>query len=80
VATLELLQELDTTIFDLEVDGELPLLDAVDGVVHVEANGTGVRVTVKGSPAALLRVLGALPVRQLRTHTPSLEEIFLSYY
>jgi ABC-2 type transport system ATP-binding protein len=80
VATLEQLQELDTTIFDLELDGELPSLDEVDGVVHVETNGTGVRITVKGSPAALLKVLATLPVRQLRTHTPSLEEIFLSYY
>jgi ABC-2 type transport system ATP-binding protein len=80
VATLEQLQELDTTIFDLEVDGELPSLDEVDGVVHVETNGAGVRITVKGSPAALLKVLATLQVRQLRTHTPSLEEIFLSYY
>jgi ABC-2 type transport system ATP-binding protein len=80
VATLEQLQELDTTVFDIEVDGDLPALDGIDGVLHVEVNGNGVRVTVKRSPAALLRVVGTLPVRQLRTHTPSLEEIFLSYY
>lgn len=82
VATLDQLQELDTTIFDiqLESEGVLPSFDDVDGVISADANADGVRVTVKGSPAPLLQVLSTLPVRQLRTHTPSLEEIFLSYY
>ncbi|HEX5018469.1 MAG TPA: ABC transporter ATP-binding protein [Actinomycetes bacterium] len=80
VATLEKLKELDTTIFDVEVDGTYPALDAVPGVIQVEPNGSGVRVHVKGSPAPLLQVLAPLSVQQLRTHTPSLEEIFLSYY
>ena len=81
VATLEKLKELDTTIFEVEfVDGQMPALEAVPGVVQVELNGSEVRVHVKGSPAPLLNVLAASDVRQLRTHTPSLEEIFLSYY
>ena len=82
VATLDQLQELDTTIFDIQLEsgGVLPSFDAVDGVISADANADGIRVTVKGSPAPLLQVLSTLPVRQLRTHTPSLEEIFLSYY
>lgn len=82
VATLDQLQELDTTIFDIQLapGALLPSFDAVEGVVSADMNADGVRVTVKGSPAALLKVLATLPVRQLRTHTPSLEEIFLSYY
>jgi ABC-2 type transport system ATP-binding protein len=81
VATLEKLQELDTTIFDVElIDGQVPTLDGVPGVTQVERDGGGLRVHVKGSPAPLLQVLAPLPVQQLRTHTPSLEEIFLSDY
>jgi len=82
VATLDQLRELDTTIFDIQLEpgGVLPSFDPVDGVISADVNADGVRVTVKGSPAALLQVLSTLPVRQLRTHTPSLEEIFLSYY
>ena len=57
-----------------------PTSTAVAGVISAEADARRVRVTVKGSPAPLLHVLSTLPVRQLRTHTPSLEEIFLSYY
>ena len=81
VATLEKLKELDTTIFELEfVDGQVPALDGVPGVIQVESHGPEVRVHVKGSPAPLLQMLGSADVSQLRTHTPSLEEIFLSYY
>lgn len=80
VATLDQLQELDTTVFDIEIAGWVPAFDAVPGVIKVEANGDGARVTVKGSPAPLLAALAPLPVLHLRTHTPSLEEIFLSYY
>jgi ABC-2 type transport system ATP-binding protein len=81
VATLDKLKELDTTIFDIVfLDGRAPALDAVPGVIQVEQSGDGVRVRVKGSPAPLLQRLASLQVQQLRTHTPSLEEIFLSYY
>ena len=80
VATLDQLQELDTTVFDIEFDGPPPAFDVVAGVIKVEQNGDGTRVTVKGSPAPLLAALAPLSVTHLRTHTPSLEEIFLSYY
>jgi hypothetical protein len=81
VATLEKLQELDTTIFDVSfADGVMPELEAVPGVIAVERSADGFRVHVKGSPTPLLQQLAPLSVQQLRTHTPSLEEIFLSYY
>lgn len=80
VATLDQLQELGTTVFDIDLDGVAPSFDGVDGVVQVEARGDGVSITVKGLPAPLLQVLATLPVLHVRTHTPSLEEIFLSYY
>jgi ABC-2 type transport system ATP-binding protein len=81
VATLEKLQELDTTIFDVSfADGVMPELEAVPGVIAVERSADGFRVHVKGSPTPLLQQLASLSVQQLRTHTPSLEEIFLSYY
>jgi ABC-2 type transport system ATP-binding protein len=81
VATLDKLKELDTTIFDIQLlDGHRSAFDSVPGVISVEQNGDSVRVHVKGSPTPLLQVLAPLQVQQLRTHTPSLEEIFLSYY
>ena len=81
VATLEKLQELDTTVFDITFsDGVAPAFEGVPGVIAVEQEGDAVRVHVKGSPSPLLQTLAPLPVQQLRTHTPSLEEIFLSYY
>ena len=80
VATLDKLKELDTTIFDIEINGSAPSLGEIANVVHVEPNGTGIRVHVKGSPTPLLQALASLEISQLRTHTPSLEEIFLSYY
>jgi len=80
VATLDKLRELDTTIFDIEINGPTPSLGEIANVVLVEPNGDGVRVHVKGSPTPLLRTLASHEVSQLRTHTPSLEEIFLSYY
>lgn len=81
VATLEKLQELDTTVFDITFsDGVAPAFEGVAGVIAVEQESDAVRVHVKGSPGPLLQTLAPLPVQQLRTHTPSLEEIFLSYY
>src|SRR5829696_1836943 len=69
VATLDKLRELDTTIFDIEVDGSVPSFDVIANVIQVEPNGVGVRVHVKGSPTPLLQVLSSLNVTQLRTHT-----------
>jgi ABC-2 type transport system ATP-binding protein len=80
VATLDHLQQLTTTVFEVLVDGPPPAVSDVEGVIAAEAIPGGIRVSVSGPPGALLQRLAPLPVRQLRSHQPSLEEIFLSYY
>jgi ABC-2 type transport system ATP-binding protein len=40
----------------------------------------GLRISLAGSPEALLARLAGLRVRRLRTLEPTLEEIFLTYY
>ena len=83
VAALEDLRRIGATIVEIVVDGPIPSLDGVAGVTSVEAIpgvAGGLRITVSGSPAALLARLADVPVARLRTEEPSLEEIFLTYY
>jgi ABC-2 type transport system ATP-binding protein len=80
VAALEELRRMHTTVFEAIVDGELPDLSGLRGVTVTEPIPGGVRVSVTGSPAELLTRLASVPVIQLRSHEPSLEEIFLTYY
>ena len=79
VAALEDLRPLDTSVFDVTMDGPPTLLDGVPGVADVQPLPDGVRVTATGSPAQLAR-LGSLPVSRLRSRQTTLEEIFLTYY
>jgi ABC-2 type transport system ATP-binding protein len=80
VAALEELRRMHTTVFEAIVDGDLPDLSGLRGVTVTEPIPGGVRVSVTGSPAELLTRLASVPVIQLRSHEPSLEEIFLTYY
>jgi ABC-2 type transport system ATP-binding protein len=83
VAALDDLRRLSATIFEIVVDGPLPELDDVPGVSAVERmSGVegGLRISLAGSPEALLARLAGLRVRRLRTLEPTLEEIFLTYY
>ncbi|HSK54623.1 MAG TPA: ABC transporter ATP-binding protein [Jiangellales bacterium] len=80
VAALEELRRMHTTVFEAIVDGDLPDLSGLHGVTVTEPIPGGVRVSVTGSPAELLSRLASVPVIQLRSHEPSLEEIFLTYY
>ena len=83
VAALEELRRIGATIVEVVVDGPTPSLDGVAGVTAVEAIpgvAGGLRITVSGSPSALLARLADVPVARLRTEEPSLEEIFLTYY
>jgi ABC-2 type transport system ATP-binding protein len=83
VAALEELRRIGATIVEIVVDGPIPSLDGVAGVTGVEAIpgvAGGLRITVSGSPSALLARLADVPVARLRTEEPSLEEIFLTYY
>lgn len=79
-ASLADLRRLSSTIFEVRFDGPAPSFDGVRGVVGSEPIGHGLRLTVEGSPSALLARLAAAPVAELRSRTPSLEEIFLTYY
>ena len=56
-------------------------LAKVPGVKVLSRDGeTGVLLQVEGEMNGLLKVLAALPVSDLDTERPSLEEIFLAYY
>ncbi|MEU8801077.1 hypothetical protein [Spirillospora sp. NPDC048819] len=57
-----------------------PDLAGVPGVTGVEPIDGGVRVSITGSPSPALSRLSACPLVRLRSHEPTLEEIFLSYY
>jgi ABC-2 type transport system ATP-binding protein len=80
VATLDDLRRLRTTVVEVALDGPFPVFDDVPGVTGVDLIPGGARLSVTGSPAALLTRLASLPVQRLRTEEPSLEEIFLTYY
>ncbi len=80
VAALEQLRRRDVLVFDVEFDGPTPDLDAVAGVASVQPRDGGLRVSVAGSPAALLAELGRSRVSTLRSREPDLEEVFLGFY
>ena len=65
---------------EFDLTGEFGPLDEVEGVTRVHRDGSGVHVSVQGSPAPLLRALGTMSVTSLVTRESSLEEIFLSFY
>ncbi|HEU0285560.1 MAG TPA: ABC transporter ATP-binding protein [Nocardioidaceae bacterium] len=80
VAKLADLRRLSSTIFEVRFDGPPPSFDEVPGVVGSEPIGGGIRLTVEGAPSAVLSRLATAPVTELRSRTPTLEEIFLTYY
>jgi ABC-2 type transport system ATP-binding protein len=56
-------------------------LETLPGVkVLAQDNGAGVLLQVEGEMNGLIKALAALPVSDLDTERPSLEEIFLAYY
>ncbi len=60
---------------------DVDLLDEVPGVTVLSRDdGTSVLLQVEGEMENLLKALAALPVIDLETERPSLEEIFLAYY
>ncbi len=80
VATLDELRRADTVVYDVRVDGPVPALRGLPGVIGVEPRDGALQVTVQGSPAALLAELGRHPVVSLRSRAADLEQVFLSYY
>jgi len=80
VSTLDELRHKGVTVFDVMLDGPVPSFAGVAGVVAEQLVEGGVRLSVSGSPKALLAELGRQRVASLRSREPDLEEVFLSYY
>lgn len=80
LAELADLQQLGTTLFEAQLDGPVPDLAGLPGVSRVEPVPGGVRLSVTGAPGPVLARLAAAGMTRLRSHEPSLEEIFLGYY
>ncbi len=68
-----------TVRFKEPVDGSA-LADVPGVTVLAWDDSTRVTLEVKGDMDALVKALGAYPVRTLETARPSLEEVFLAYY
>lgn len=56
------------------------VLDAIEGVSLLAYDDGQVKLQVAGAMDALIRALAELPVQDLETERPSLEDIFLAYY
>jgi ABC-2 type transport system ATP-binding protein len=80
VADLTQLRRLSASVIEATVAGPLPQLAGLPGVAAVETQGDVVRVTVEGSPRAVLEALSRADVTRLRSREPTLEEIFVRYY
>ena len=80
VAALEDLRRLSATVLEASLEGPVPTLDDIAGVLGVEPMDGGVRVTVSGSPGDVLARLGTAGIIRLQSHAPTLEQIFLTYY
>jgi ABC-2 type transport system ATP-binding protein len=80
VATLDDLRRKGASVYEVRLDGPVPDLSGVDGVVECAPADGGLRVTVQGPPTALLGELARHGVTSLRSRDPDLEEVFLGYY
>jgi ABC-2 type transport system ATP-binding protein len=80
VAVLEDLRDISTTVFEATLEGPVPDLTDVAGVVGVEPMHAGVRVTVAGRPNAALERLLTAGILRLQSRAPTLEQVFLTYY
>ena len=80
VAVLEDLRRISTTVLEVTLEGPVPELADLPGVVGVEAMPSGVRVTVSGRLDAVLARLLPSGVLRLHGRAPTLEQIFLTYY
>jgi ABC-2 type transport system ATP-binding protein len=80
MGTMADLRHLSALTVEATFDGPVPDVTGVDGVSAVETVGRVVRCQVRGSIGPLLTVLAASNVRELLSHEPSLEELFLAHY
>lgn len=80
VSTLDDLRQKGVTVFDVTFDGPAPSFSNVPGVVSEQQIDGGLRISVNGTPAALVAALGKHRVSSLRSHERDLEEVFLGFY
>jgi ABC-2 type transport system ATP-binding protein len=80
MGTMAELRHLSALTVEATFDGPVPDLTGVEGVRAVETVGRVVRCQVRGSIEPLLKVLAGSRVRELLSHEPSLEELFLAHY
>lgn len=80
LAALKDLQGLGTTVLEATFDGAVPDVSDLAGVTRCEPIAGGLRIHLAGAPGPVLARLSAAGVTRLRSHEPSLEEIFLGYY
>ena len=80
MGTMAQLRHLSALTVAVTFDGPVPDLAGIEGVSAIELVGRTVRCQVRGSIEPLLRVLATSDVRELLSHEPSLEELFLAHY
>jgi ABC-2 type transport system ATP-binding protein len=78
--TLTELRHLSAQTIEVTFDGEPPELPALQGVHVSRAGANALRFEIRGEVEPLLAELARLPVVTLKSHEPSLEEIFLHHY
>jgi ABC-2 type transport system ATP-binding protein len=55
-------------------------LEGIPGVTILTQNQSSATIQIEGEMDALIKALAKLPVLDLETERPSLEEIFMAYY
>ena len=80
LAALSTLQGLGSTVLEASFDGPAPDVADLPGVNRVESIPGGLRIHLTGPPGPVLNRLSGAGLTRLRSHEPSLEEIFLGYY
>lgn len=81
VARIAELRRLRRMEVEASFTGAVPDLSGVPGVTGVEElDGSRVRFSLAGPPAAVLRALAAAEVAAIAMREPTLEEIFLDFY
>jgi ABC-2 type transport system ATP-binding protein len=68
------------TVIDVMFEGRAPSFANVPGVVSEEPDGAALRLSVSGSPQAVLAELGRQRVVSIQTREPDLEQVFLGLY
>jgi ABC-2 type transport system ATP-binding protein len=78
--TLAELRHLSAQTIEVTFDGPAPALANLPGVTVASAGENALRCEVSGDVGGLITALAQHPVIALRSHEPSLEEIFLHHY